>query len=483
MTVWVLGLILPNLSAFCLSVNRSVLRKSYILTIIIFARRFGLYWQPCKLAVKTRPDENSVRTYCNYKEQLFYGQANLCPLCPEYIDFKCVRRSTIKTIFCNYWQHSIGIIRLKYQSQFIIPSMSVIEITMHALTFLVGVITVALTLFSAISTFVLPRSSRSPLTRLVFRLLRGVFDLILHFAKTYKRRDAIMAYYAPIGLMLLLPVWYLLISFGYAAMYWSLGVGNFVDAFRLSGSSLFTLGFATSKGVWQSALVFSEAMLGLIMVALLIAYLPTMYAAFSRREQAVNMLVVRAGSPPSAVEMLLRFRRIHGLDKLGEYWRTWETWFADVEESHSTLATLVFFRSPRPDMSWITAAGAVLDAASLTLSAVDVPYEVSAALCIRAGYLSLHSITHSFGIPLPHEPHFPDDPISISRAEFDETLTQLAVAGLPIKADRDQAWKDFGGWRVNYDRSLIELCILVMAPFAHWSSDRIGPADHKNNSQ
>lgn len=351
--------------------------------------------------------------------------------------------------------------------------MSIIEIIIHALFFLVGLIIVVLTLYSAISTFVLPRSARSPLTRLVFLLLRRVFDITMHFAKTFDRRDAIMAYYAPIGLMMLLPVWYLLISLGYAAMYWALGTGNFVAAYELSGSSLFTLGFAASKGFWQSVLVFSEAMLGLIMVALLIAYLPTMYAAFSRREQAVNMLEVRAGSPPSAVEMLLRFRRIQGLDKLGEYWRTWETWFADIEESHSTLATLVFFRSPHPEISWITAAGAVLDAASLTLSTVDVPYEPSAALCIRAGYLALHRITHSFGIPLPHDPHFPDDPISISRGEFDATLTQLAAAGVPIKQDRDQAWKDFGGWRVNYDRSLIALCELVMAPFAPWSSDRI----------
>jgi hypothetical protein len=217
-------------------------------------------------------------------------------------------------------------------------------------------------------------------------------------------------------------------------------------------------------------------MLGLIMVALLIAYLPTMYAAFSRREQAVNMLEVRAGSPPSALEMLLRFNRIHGLDKLADYWRTWEGWFADIEESHSTLAALVFFRSPRPEASWVTAAGTVLDAASLTLSAVDVPYEPSAALCNRAGYLALHEITHSFDIQLPHSPHFPDDPISISRAEFDEALTQLAAAGLPIKSDREQAWKDFAGWRVNYDRALIELCKLVMAPFAPWSSDRI--AEH-----
>ena len=357
--------------------------------------------------------------------------------------------------------------------------MNGIDIMTHDLVFLIGLIAVVLTLFSALSTFVLPRSSRSPLTRMVFAVLRGGFKLILHFAKTYERRDAIMAYYAPIGLMMLLPVWYLLIALGYGAMYWALGVGNFVDAFRLSGSSLFTLGFATPNGFWRSALVLSEAMLGLIMVALLIAYLPTMYAAFSRREQAVNMLEVRAGSPPSAVEMLLRFKRIHGLDQLGEYWRTWEAWFADIEESHSTLATLVFFRSARMENSWITAAGAVLDAAALTLSAVDVPYELSGALCIRAGYLSLHSITHSFGIPLPHNPHFPEDPISISRTEFDETLAQLAAAGLPIKPDRDQAWKDFGGWRVNYDRSLIALCSLVMAPYAPWSSDRTPFAYHQ----
>ena len=78
---------------------------------------------------------------------------------------------------------------------------------------------------------------------------------------------------------------------------------------------------------------FSEALIGLLLVALLMAYLPTMYAAFSRREQAVNMLEVRAGNPPSALEMLLRFNRIHGLDKLADYWKTWEVWFADLEEA------------------------------------------------------------------------------------------------------------------------------------------------------
>src|SRR5258708_6098058 len=118
----------------------------------------------------------------------------------------------------------------------------------HTLVFLLGLIVVLLTVFSAISTFVLPLSTRSLLTRLVLRSLRKAFNFVVHFAETYRRRDAIMAYYAPIGLMTLLPAWYLLISLGYAAMYWALGAGSFVSSLQLSGSSLFTLGFASPHG-------------------------------------------------------------------------------------------------------------------------------------------------------------------------------------------------------------------------------------------
>jgi hypothetical protein len=207
------------------------------------------------------------------------------------------------------------------------------------------------------------------------------------------------------------------------------------------------------------------------MVAILIAYLPTIYAAFARREAAVSLLEVRAGSPPSAVEMILRYQRLHGLAALGELWPQWEVWFTELEESHTSLAALVFFRSPKPERSWVTAAGAVLDTAGLMNAVVDVPHDLRADLTIRAGYLALRSIADVFRVPYDPHPQ-PGDPISLTRAEFDTACEQLTAQGVPLKPDRDQAWADFAGWRVNYDTVLIALAWITMAPAAPWSSDR-----------
>mgnify|MGYP006971705879 CR=1 FL=1 len=346
------------------------------------------------------------------------------------------------------------------------------DILLRTLAFGLGLTLIIGTLFSAISTFVLPRSARSFLNRVVFGNLRRIFEKIMHFAKSYERKEAIFAYYAPIGLLLLVPAWYILLSIGYAAIYWSLGAGDIFTSFRLSGSSLLTLGFATSENIFINLLIFSEATLGLILVALLIAYLPTMYAAFSRREEFVNLLEVRAGNPPSSVEMLLRFNRIHGLSKLDEYWSSWESWFAQVEESHSTLPALVFFRSPRGDQSWITAGGTVLDAAALTLSALDLPPSAAASLCLRAGFISFRRISENFDLSFPQDPRFPETPISIDESEFMTVLERLDEVGIPLKEDRAKAWQDFAGWRVNYDHTLIALCRMIMAPPSFWSSDR-----------
>jgi hypothetical protein len=342
---------------------------------------------------------------------------------------------------------------------------------LRLLVFVAGLAAVAVAVVSATRSVVLPRSARDSLSWQVFGLTRRLFELRLRRSASYEERDRVMALYAPLGLLLLLPAWLAVVLAGYTLMFWSAGAGGWGEAFLLSGSSLLTLGFAPVDGLGQTLLAFSEATLGLMLVALLIAYLPTMYTAFSRREISVGMLEVRAGSPPSAVEMLARAHRLGRLDQLCDVWASWEVWFADIEETHTSLPALVFFRSPQPDRSWVTAAGAVLDAASLAAAALDTPRDTEADLCIRAGYLALRRIADYFGVAYDPDPR-PGDPISIARVEFEEALDALAAQGVPLRADREAAWHDFAGWRVNYDTPLLALAAVTMAPHAPWSSDR-----------
>ncbi len=142
-----------------------------------------------------------------------------------------------------------------------------------------------------------------------------------------------------------------------------------------------------------------------------------------------------------------------------------------MDETHTSLAALSFFRSPQPNRSWVTAAGAVLDAAALQASTLDLPRDVNAEVCIRAGYVALRHIADFFGIRYDPNPS-PTDPISVTRAEYDEVYDTLKAEGIALKLDRDQAWRDFAGWRVNYDTVLLAMAGLTMAPYAQWSSDR-----------
>ena len=335
----------------------------------------------------------------------------------------------------------------------------------------VGLYIVISTLLGAIQTFILPRPVQVPVISLIFQSVRYLFDLRANRATSYAERDRVMALYAPIALFLVPIVLMGLILVGYMFLYWSLGGFSVGEVFRLSGSSLSTLGNYSSDRTAVKFLEITEALLGLILVALLIAYLPTIYAAFTRRETLVELLEVRAGAPPSPWELISRSYRTGELGEMRELWSDWQVWFAEVEESHTSLPALTFFRSPRPELSWITAAGVVLDAAALTLSTVDIPSDPRAAFCIRSGYLALRQIAHFFEIPYEPNPQ-PGDPISISREEYEVIWDELGTAGVPLRPDRDQAWRDYTGWRVNYDTVLIALAALTMAPYAPWSSDR-----------
>ena len=338
--------------------------------------------------------------------------------------------------------------------------------------FVAGAAVVAAVFLSAVSTVVVPRGVPVRLTRVVFRTVRRLFEMRSRFASTYEERDRAMALYAPLTLIVLPVVWLAITMVGFGAMFWALGVHPVRQAFVESGSSLLTLGFVRASDLPTTVVAFVEAADGLILLALLITFLPSMYSAFARREHAVAMVTILAGSPPSPAEMIQRFHTIKGLDQMDEeVWKPWLDWFVDVEESHTSFAGLPFFRSPQPDRSWITAAGVVLDAASLYASTLDVPRNPAAELSIRSGYLALRRIADFYSIPYNPDPS-PADPIAVSRDEYDAVYEQLGAAGVPLKADRDEAWLDFAGWRVNYDTPLIVLAGLTTAPYAPWSSDR-----------
>lgn len=348
-------------------------------------------------------------------------------------------------------------------------------IAVEIVLFVLGAAIVLLTLRSAVRTFLVPRALQAYLARMVFVFVRRVLWLRSNHRHSYEQRDRVMAFYAPLALIALLVTWLVLVIAGYTAMFWALDIRPIRAAFVLAGSSLFTLGYASGGDLPTTILSFTCAGIGLALLALLITYLPSLYAAFQRREAGVAKLEVRAGRPPSGVYLIQLAWTVGRLENLKELWPSWEDWFVDVDESHSTFPTLAFFRSPHPDASWVTSAGTILDAASLFVSSVDVPRTPEAEYMIRAGYLCLRHIAEFFWLPVDDDPA-PTDPIQVSRAEFDEAFDALAGSGIPMKADRDRAWRDFAGWRVNYDAALIGLARVTMAPDAPWSSDRVPEA-------
>jgi hypothetical protein len=344
-------------------------------------------------------------------------------------------------------------------------------IALRILLFLIGATAVVLVIRSVIATFVVPRPFRTHLSRAVFVGVRRVMRLWAGERHDFARRDRVMAFYAPVALVTLLAVWVSILIAGFTAMFFAFEDVSAREAFALAGSSLFTLGFASRDDLPAIVLSFVGAGVGLAFLALFITYLPTVYSAFQRRERGVAKLEVRAGQPPTGVYLIDLAWRVGRLENLKSLWTEWEDWFTDVDESHGSFPALSFFRSGHSEESWITAAGAILDGASLYDSTVDVPRMPEPHFMIRSGYLCLRHLAGFFRIPVDDDPH-PDDPISITREEFDDAYERLRGVGVPLRPDRDQCWRDFAGWRVNYDAALIGLARLTMAHRAPWSSDR-----------
>ncbi|MGD0378955.1 MAG: hypothetical protein ABSC30_03115 [Acidimicrobiales bacterium] len=342
----------------------------------------------------------------------------------------------------------------------------------------IGALIVLATGWSVVGTVVVPRRIRSHITRAVFVVNRDVFHFVADRSGSYERRDRILAIQAPIGLILQIVAWLALYELGFGLLMWPFNRGAPLGgAMEQAGSALCTLGYLSPHTSGVAALDALAALSGLGTVALQIGYLPTLYAAFNRREGLITMLDSRAGVPSWGPELLARTHYglgsgVSAVGELPELFEAWEEWSADVSESHTTYVSLVWFRSPRPLSSWVTSQLAILDAAALYLALLpDGSGLVQARLCLRGGFTCLGNIARALRIPVPENAD-PNDGILLSYDDFTEAVERLRKVNFPLERPIEEAWLDFVGWRVNYEAAAYALAWAIDAPPALWSGPR-----------
>ena len=330
---------------------------------------------------------------------------------------------------------------------------------------------------SVTGTLMVSRPVSSRLTRWVDQFVGVAFLTVAKRIDEYRRRDQLLAAQPAAILLTQLAVWLCVPFVGYALLLWPFATQGLAAAFTDAGSSMFTLGFSEPAGAGPSAIVFLAAATGLVIVALQIAYLPTLYAAFNRRETEVALLNARAGVPSWGPELLSRTKYALGsgtstLDTMPELYAQWERWAADVAESHTTYLPLVRFRSPGALSSWVTSLLAVLDSAALFLAlSPEAAPTVPARLCLRGGFQCFGRIARAMGFDISQEPD-PEAGISLTYQEFLEGVAEMRDVDFPIERDPAEAWLDFAGWRVNYERAAYAVAAAVYAPPALWSGPR-----------
>lgn len=346
--------------------------------------------------------------------------------------------------------------------------------------FAIGLLTVLGTLMSVAGTLVVPRAVNSPASRMAEWFLDVVFVFLTKPVRSFERRDGMLAWQAPLSLLFRLAAWLGLLIVGFALLLLPSLKGHLGQAFSEAGSSLFTLGYAVPSTGDSTTLEYLAAFTGLVVIGLQVGYLPTLYAAFNKRETEVTLLATRAGVPSWGPELLARSR--WGIQDgnmaqvLETLFFTWERWAAEVAESHTTYLTLARFRSPRPMSHWLTSLIAVMDAAALHLSlAPSLEPKLAPRLALRMGFVALQQIARTMRQQEPDEPR-PDTPISLTFSDFQQAVAMLREVDYPIERSDEEAWPQFRGWRANYDATALQLAKQLDAPPAPWTGTRRWPS-------
>jgi hypothetical protein len=337
-----------------------------------------------------------------------------------------------------------------------------------------GVAILLIVLGDAFETIVLPRrvTRRLSLARYFYRVTWFFWSRGVGAAFPQKRRENYLSFYGPLSLVLLLIFWATGLIFSFGLLLWSSGSpiktpeGNvtFTSYLYLSGTSFFTLGLGdvTPIGGLAKTLVAFEAGMGFGFLALVIGYLPVLNQSFSRRETSISLLDARAGSPPTALEMLLRHTHDHGMEDLCQLLHDWERWSAELLESHLSYPVLAFFRSHHDNESWIGALTAILDTSALIVCGFEGPCKRQAELTFAITRHAVVDIAHILQCP-PRE----QKPDRLPPERLDELKRALTDCGMPLQNEQGFEQR-LSFLRKTYEPYLHSLSVFFRLPVPPW---------------
>jgi len=372
---------------------------------------------------------------------------------------------------------------------------------------------------------VVPRTLTSLISDALSHSVTGLYRFTSNHRKTYVKQDSILAWNGPMIIVSQLVTWLLLYFISYGLWIYGIGGVDFMNAFRESGSSLFTLGFADTTNLGPTLLAFMAAATGPIVIALLIGFLPTIYGAYIDREVDISLLGVSGGQPSWGPELLARLTLNNQLTDVPTVMNSWTKWFGNLRLTHTTYPVLVQIRSSSPYRHWVIASIAVLDTAALQLSLTTKLPRAECAQVIIHGTQTLESLYAALfvrkkvlkrlpfvgrflGAPDPqhrtlsqmHDYNsgtvaveqaatadsarsFSADAVrlmsegekeatAITKDEFTDTVNMLKRAGYPVEVDLDTAWAQFSTLRTRYEFIAYQLAYTLNVVPAPWSGGR-----------
>ncbi len=332
------------------------------------------------------------------------------------------------------------------------------------LELLAGIILIGFVLWDAFETIVLPRTvqRRFRLTRIVVLFSWSVWRVVPVPAS---KREGYLSFFGPLVLLFLVIVWAAGLILGFALVFYAVhSIGSFGSSVYFSGSTFFTLGLgdvAPKANGWR-AVVLLEAGTGFGFLAMVISYLPIYYQAFSRREIAISLLDARAGSPPTALELMRR----NGSDVTADTLLKWENWTAELLESHLSYPILAFFRSQHDKQSWLSSLTVILDTCSLAMTGIQGMHDGQARFTFAIARHALVDLTQIFyGAPQRPEPDRLDHPT------FQRLADALDALEMPFALDAEAAEANLKTLRNAYEPLAFALSRRLLLSLPPWIPD------------